>query len=376
MPTDAEENQAKSSKNRAILRSAIGVTTAFAIAQILNWTLAYMTALFVALLLQAPRPLPLKAGVSFVLVAISASLAGYALAVFVLPYPGAAAIIIVLLLANIFYIGAKGGSPLLVVFGLLAVLLLPLLGQTSPGLTGVVAGALVINIALAVLLSWLAFLIIPTVETSAPPPPTPQIPSDFDATIAALKMTAVVAPIALLFLSFKWGLILALINAAILAQQLSAESGTKAAAGMLAANLLGGAASVLIYYFLIAAPSLPLLLMLIFAAALLFGEQIYSGKANGKLWASGFTTILLILGGILSPTSDGASAKLADRVWQIGLAALYVAFAYTLLNEIIRHSKKAGRYWTVTKSFTQDSYRKIFPKKLKSKHQAKTTPGK
>jgi len=189
-------------------------------------------------------------------------------------------------------------------------------------------------------------------------------------------MTAVVAPIALLFLSFKWGLTLALINAAILAQQLSAESGTKAAAGMLAANLLGGAASVLIYYFLIAAPSLPLLLMLIFAAALLFGEQIYSGKANGKLWASGFTTILLILGGILSPTSDGASAKLADRVWQIGLAALYVAFAYTLLNEIIRHSKKAGRYWTVTKSFTQDSYRKIFPKKLKSKHQAKTTPGK
>jgi uncharacterized membrane protein YccC len=366
MPTDAAENLAKRTRNRAILRSAIGVTVAFAIAQIINWTLAYMTALFVALLLQAPKPLPVKAGLYFVLVSVAASIAGYALAVFVLPYPGAAALLIVLLLANIFYLGARGGSPLLVVFGLIAVLVLPLLGQTSPDLTGIVAVALVINIAIAVLLSWLAFLVVPALDTGAVAPAKPPVPDEFDATIAALKMTAVVGAIALLFLSFEWGLVLALINAAILAQQLSADSGTKAAAGMLAANLLGGIAAVLIYYFLIAAPSLPLLLMLLFVAALLFGEKIYSGKPEGKLWASAFTTILLILGGILSPTSDGASAKLADRLWQIGLAALYVAFAYTLLNEMIRHSKKAGQYWSVTKSFTIESFRKVFPKNLES----------
>ena len=359
MPTDVDEGVARRNRNRAILRFAIGVTLTFAITQILNWTLAYMAAMFTALLLQAPRPLPLKAGIGFVLVGIVASLVGYALAVFVLPYPGSASLLVILLLANIFYLGATGSSPLVVVFGLIAVLLLPLLGQTSPHLTNVVAVALVLNIAVAVLMSWLSFMLIPPDPNVAPPEKKQQQATEFDATVAALKMTSVVAPLALLFLSFKWGLVLALINAAILAQQLSAEGGSKAAAGVLAANLLGGLAAILIYYFLVAAPSLPFLLMLIFAAAMMFGGKIFSGDPKAQLWASGFTTIILILGGILSPTSDGASAKLADRLWQIGLAALYVAFAYSVLNEIINQSKKAGRYWVRAKEFAKRNYEKV-----------------
>ncbi|MGI9372836.1 MAG: hypothetical protein ACR2OJ_10095, partial [Hyphomicrobiales bacterium] len=58
-------------------------------------------------------------------------------------------------------------------------------------------------------------------------------------------------------------------------------------------------------------------------------------------------------------TSDGASAKLADRLWQIGLAALYVAFAYTVLNEAIHQSKKAGRSWISAKEFAKRNYERV-----------------
>ena len=321
---------------RARLRFAVIITFGFGLGQLLNWPLAFLAPVLAATFLRLPGPMGLPAATRLLGEAAAILLMGMAIVYLALPYPLVAAIVIVAGLALTFRLGAEGGSALTVLLLLVALLILPLVGQSSPQIANLIAGGLLVNLALAIAMSWLGFAILPA--TTVPQPATagaePGEPADAD--MAALKMTLVVAPIALAYLAFGWSMVLTLLFSALMAQQLSAASGLQATKVILIANMTGAAIAIAAYFLLVAVPSIPFMLTLVFALALLVSGPAFAGGPVSDLWASAFSAVLVILGGSLAPLGDDADLKAIDRIIQIALAGTYIVVAYAIVETLSR----------------------------------------
>ena len=321
---------------RARLRFAIILTFGFGLGQLLGWPLAFLAPVLAATFLRLPAPMPLPAAIRLLGEAAAIVLMGMAIVYLALPYPLVAAIVIVVGLALTFRLGAAGGSALTVLLLLVALLILPLVGQSSPQIANLIAGAFVVNLALAIVLSWLGFAILPASPMPQPAMARTEPGEPVDADMAALKMTLVVAPIALAYLAFGWSMVLTLLFSALMAQQLGAASGIKATKVILIANMTGAAIAIAAYFLLVAVPSIPFMLALVFALALLVSGPAFAGGPASDLWASAFSAVLVILGGSLAPLGDEADLKAIDRITQIGLAGTYIVVAYAIVETLAR----------------------------------------
>ncbi|UCH73434.1 MAG: DUF2955 domain-containing protein [Rhodospirillales bacterium] len=316
---------------RARLRFAVVITLGFGLGQLLGWPLAFLAPVLAATFLRMPTPPGLTASLRLLAETAAILLLGMAIVYLVLPYPLVAVVVIVVGLALAFRLGAAGGSALTVLLLLVALLILPLVGQSSPQIANVIAGGFLLNLALAILLSWLGFAILPATSTPQPMAAKAEPAESIDADMAALKMTLVVTPIALAYLAFGWSMVLTLLFSAIMAQQLSAVSGLQATKAILIANMGGAAIAIAAYFLLVAAPSVPLMLALVFAMALLVSGPAFAGTPASDLWASAFSAVLVILGGSLAPLGGDADLKAIDRIAQIALAGVYIVGVYTLI---------------------------------------------
>ena len=81
---------------------------------------------------------------------------------------------------------------------------------------------------------------------------------------------------------------------------------------------------------------LPLAIALFFFAIYIFGFNLFSHKPTAGEWGSGSTAFIILLSGLLASEKVSASVKVVDRLVQIGTAALFVAFAFALLEFLRR----------------------------------------
>jgi len=318
---------------RAILRLSLGVTLAMAVAQGIGWPMAQMAPLLTALFLISARHAPtLAVGAKFVLVIVAALLLGLLIAVYLVPYPITCVLVVVLLQFRIFYAAAGGASPFVVTIALIAVTLLPLLGQTTPGLAETVAEGLVHAAIVAILVQWVAFALVPPSAaalkragggTAALVPASARLES-------AMRATAVVGPLTVAFMVFNWNAPVVLIFAALLGQQPGTRAGIKGALGLVIANVLGGIAAIVVYNLLVAVPSYAFLLVVTGLSALLFGGPIYAADAKAPLFRSAFTTMLILTGSSVATFGQEADTSFYERLWQVMLAGLYIAGAFHL----------------------------------------------
>jgi len=326
---------AESVRARAILRLSLGVTLAMAVAQGIGWPLAQIAPLLAALALMSARhPPTLAEGAKGVLVIVTASLIGLLIAGYLVPYPVVCVLVVVLFQFRIFYAAAGGAPPFVVTVALIAVTLLPLLGQTSPDLAETVATGLIRAGVVAVLVQWVAFVVVPPPAaaaleragsgSAAPVPASARLE-------AAVRATAVVGPLTVAFMVFNWNAPIVLIFAALLGQQPGSRAGMKGALGLVIANVLGGVAAIVVYNLLVAVPSYPFLLTVTAISALLFGGPIYAADAKSPLFRSGFTTMLILTGSSVATFGQEADTSFYERLWQVMLAGLYIAGAFHLL---------------------------------------------
>jgi MFS family permease len=333
MATDADKAVGDDA-GRARLRFAIIVTLGFGLGQLLAWPLALMAPVLAATFLRLPAPIGLPAAIRLLAGTTAILLMGIAIVYLVLPYPLLAMLVIVLGLALTFRLGAAGGSGLTVVILLVAILILPLVGQSSPEIANLIAVGFCVNLGIAIVLSWLGFAIMPATAARRPTQAeaAPVAPTDADK--AAFKMTLVVAPITVAYLAFGWSMVLTLLFSALMAQQLSAASGIHATKGVLIANMTGAAIAIVAYFLLVAVPSIPFMVVLVFAMALLFSGPVFAGGPVSDLWASAFSAVLVILGGSLTPLGEDADLKAIDRIMQIALAGIYIVGAYAIVETL------------------------------------------
>jgi hypothetical protein len=328
------------------LRYAVGATIAMALALGLDWRLSYLTPVLALSFLssQSPRP-TLKAGASFVAVVALACLCGLLLSRFVMPYPLVYIPFSGLVLFRIFYARERGTSPLIIIWLLIAILVIPLVGMQSQALASIVSRSIVIGAAATIGLVWLAHGLFPD---PVDPGITPAQVAGRGAAVTvrsraemireAALTTLVVFPVMVRFYVFEsLDSVLILVFIALLSIQPGFAGSFKAGKALIMGNVIGGVAAVVFFEFLVMAPLFQFMLLLTLLLGLVFGVQVFSGKPAGALYGMAYSTVLLVIGSTTSMYGD-AGGKVTSRVAQIIIAVLYVVLAFGFIERV-----RAGR---------------------------------
>ncbi|MBW2217373.1 MAG: DUF2955 domain-containing protein, partial [Deltaproteobacteria bacterium] len=326
-----------------ILRYAVGSTLAMAVAMGLDWPLSFLTPVLTLSFLASPAPRPtLKMGFGFVLTIAIASYVGLLVGRLLLPYPLVYIPFVGLLLFRLYY--AKGGSlpPLLILWLLIALLLIPLMMMQSHALANMIAYNLVIGGGATLLVVWISYALLPdrvdeeTSVATAAKPPAPLIEDRFR---TAVDTTIVVFPVLVFFYFFELaGALLILIMIALLSMQPGFAKDFKGGMALIVGNTIGGIAAIFFYELLVMIPEYVFLIALTLLAGLMFGSRVFSGKPKAALYGMAFSTLLLVIGSTTSSSGE-ADTKVYTRIIQIMAAVIYVVVAFGLLE----HFKKLRR---------------------------------
>ena len=321
-----------------IIRYAVGVSVSTALAFAIEWPLSFLTPVLTAVVLAMPLPaLSLRGGLKNMLHTVSAFALGLVFTLFLLPYPLIYVPMLGLALFQIYYLLNRGGSFWLVLMSLLAILILPMLGNTSEGLvTGFVFG-FVWSGWLTVVMIWLAHMLVPDPPGGKPFPKRPGFQAVYSqpAAQAALKSTIVVLPLATVFIVADLsGLLLVMVFAAIFSLSPDLGKGTEAGKNSLMSTVIGGMGAWVFYYLIVAVPQYHFYIALIFLTCLYFGNIIFSARPAAKYFGSAFVALFVLVNSSTGEDADFASLFMM-RMLFIFLATLYVIAALKMLE----------RYW-------------------------------
>jgi len=293
----------------------------------------------------APRPL-LRVALSIIAVVTAASAIGLVMARLLLPYPYLFLAVAFLALFRIFYLKAGGGSPLLVVFLLMGVTLIPIVALESLALSAGIALALVASVVMVMATVFLVHGLMPDLpvwdRAAGPGPPAqPTPPPEPGARFrTAMLSTGVVFPVFAIFFLYGWtSSLLILLYIAILSQVPSFTAGKVAGKALIQGNLLGGLGAIVLYNMLIVVPTFGFFLALTFGAGLVYGRLVYSGRPSAQLFATGFSTVVLLLGMSVSIEGTEAASKFYQRIFQVMAAVFYVVAAFGFLEVLSRRRR-------------------------------------
>jgi len=326
-----------------ILRYAVGSTIAMAVAMGFDWPLSFLTPVLTLSFLASPAPRPsLKMGFNFVLAIAIAGYIGLLVGRILLPYPFVYIPFVGLLLFRIYY--AKGGTlpPILILWLLIALLLIPLMMMQSHALANIIALNLVIGGGATLLVVWISYALLPDrvdKEISNTPTAKPPAPTKEERFRTAADTTIVVFPVLILFYVFQLsGGLLILIMIALLSMQPGFAKDFKGGKALIIGNTIGGLAAIVFYELLVIMPEYIFLVLLTLLAGLMFGSRLFSGNPKAALYGMAFSTLLLVIGSTTSSSGE-ANAKVYTRIIQIMAAVIYVVVAFGLLE----HFKKLRR---------------------------------
>ena len=317
-----------------IIRFAIGVTLAAALAYGINWPLSFLLPILTSFMLSLPLPMPsLQAGLRNMLHTLIAFGLGLVFSLFFLQYPIVYIVMLGLVLFHLYYYLNRGGSLWLSLMSLVAILLLSMLGNSHEGLaTGVSLGFIGTGW-LTIVMVWLAHLLVPDPQV-APFPQAPGFQSGYSlpATEAALKSTIAILPLASLFMILDLtSYMLVMIFAALFILKPELSAGREAGINSLISTLLGGVLAWLFFWLIVAVPEYHFYVALMFFTTLYIGMNVFSGKPTAKYYNSALIALLILVNGSMGEGAE-FTEKFIMRVILITLAVVYIVAALKVLD--------------------------------------------
>lgn len=316
-----------------IVRFAVGVTVSVAISFGFDWPLYFLTPVLTAFLLALPLPAPtLRQSFNNILYVLAAFALGLVFTLFLLPYVLVYVPVLGLVLFHIYYLANRGGPVFLVVVSLLAVLILPMMGQAHDALAGVIALYFVWSAVLAIVLVSLSHGLFPDppVEHKVPGRAGFQTGYSRTAALNALKSTIAVLPLATLFITFGWtSQLVILVFAAFFSLSPELSKGKQAALKSLTSTLIGGLAAIIFYYLIVAVPEFFFFVALMFLTTLLFGQGLYSDRPVAKYLSSAATALIVLIASSVG-AEGSVTGQLLLRVMLIGAASAYIVAVFEI----------------------------------------------
>lgn len=218
---------------------------------------------------------------------------------------------------------------------LILIVLIPFMSLTANALGGFVLSLMIVNLTIALLIASLCFILFPDPElniiqekkaakaATAPPP--------INMDKVAFNGLMVIFPLIVVFFFYNATIgLLTLVFAVILAFDPFIYQ-SKKGWFMLLANIWGGIFGILAYQVLVMAPNYLLYIFLSTSISFYFVLNLYAGKKTSPIYGTSFNTFFMVMGTI-STSTDEAGSTVWGRVFQIGIALIYVIVAYKIVN--------------------------------------------
>lgn len=317
-------------RRTGMLRCLFGVVGALLFATVTNTFLPYLAALFSVMFLEkGQHPLGLLKSVASLFVLVLLALFGLVLGSFVQDF---ALVTILLLGLTIYWTFRLVKIPeVLRMLFLILTLLLPYLSLSAAPLGDVILIAMVVNLAVALIFTQLAFLIFPekSIETEAAT--TTEIEkTNFDVSKIALNGLVVIMPVILYFYLYRPNtMIITLIFVLMLGIDPLIYKSKKTLV-FIVANFLGGAFAIVAYNLLTITPTFFFYFFLIVAAGIYFTYHMHSDKDTAPIFAIAYRAFFVVMGSIAS-SSNQAGDLVVTRLFAIGIAIVYVVLAYKIM---------------------------------------------
>ena len=312
-----------------LLRFSLGTTAAFTLCEWMGWQPSALAPVLTGVLLaNLPVSPPLKVGMSLILVMAIAAWSAFFLTTLLNQTPhllfGVIALVMFLAFAGL----AKAQAQLPLTLLLMCFTVVPVVTLTLSQYAGIFPGLLVRAMALAVLVTWVAYAIWPLPSPKSPDPPAAPLTSPV---AAAAIGTAIVLPLMLIYLLF--GLtdaIPVLLTTVLLVAKMEEERGAASASAKLMGNFLGGFIAVAAYFALQIAPSLASLGLITFIIGFGFATQIVIGGPRGGNALLAYNATMVIFGLALLKGQDN-SGTWGARVVQFAIACTFAVGMMKLL---------------------------------------------
>ncbi len=320
----------RSARRRGMVRCLFGVVGALLFAMATNTFTPYMSALFAVMFLEkGQQALGVLKSIAALFGLFVLGLFGLVLGSFVQDFPSAT--LLILGLAIYWTFRWVHIPEVLRMLFLILTLLLPYLSLTAAPLGDVVLFAMIVNLAIALIFTQLAFLFFP--EPLNEVTNTKKVNEDgpqFDVGKIALNGLAVLMPIVLYFYFFRPNsMLITLVFILILGMDPSIYKSKKTLV-IIVANFLGGTFAILAYNLLTITPTFSFYIFLIIGAGIYFTYHMHSNKASAPAFAIAYRAFFVVMGTIAS-SSDEAGGLVAIRLFGIGLAVVYVIVAYKVM---------------------------------------------
>ena len=317
---------------RAAIRLAFGVTGCFVLVQALGLDASFLAPLIAAQMLAgSPTPPSLKDGIGLiVLIALSTGLVLVVTTVFI-GHPAVLIIALSLILVLSFYAHFRGAPPMVTLLPQLSALTIPVIAVLTPDAAEGFAITLIKAGAVALATVWIAHGLLPSIRQSGRPGATSPVLADRQAARNAIVRTLILLPALCWFVLDASELaVVVLITIVTLLRQFDAGQSSKAAIGLILANVIGGIAAAIAYWLVMLRDDLLSLVIVFLTGSLIFSGLLVTAGPRKPLYATAFTTFILLLALGLVPTEEGSGAAFASRLINVLIASAYTIGALSL----------------------------------------------
>jgi len=332
MPTSVlpDLDIARRTHGRRALRLGVGVSLTFLIAIMFDWTLAYLAPVFIAPLLQKPAAPSLREALGVFFVTFVIMLACLVVGRISQAYPVLFLFALFPVLFWTYRYGLRGGSGLVLLLLLLGLMLLPMVANTTAEITRKVASSSVINIGVALVVTFLMFELFPSLPSEPQPVPKPELPAA-EVDRRAWILTALTGSYLVAYFSFEWTNVHTPLYIAIYAYGANLARGLTVSKGIIMANIVGGLLTLVMYELTVMTPHVAFIAALVLTVNLILARMITSEASWAPLAGFVLSVLMILYGESIVPFSDAGGSNFMDRMGELGMAAIYaIAGLYVL----------------------------------------------
>ncbi|WP_440888176.1 DUF2955 domain-containing protein [Vibrio sp. WZ-1] len=315
---------------RRILRFTIGVGLAVFLAAWINWQLAFVAPVFTAKFLVDKPNLHIETIYELLLALIATMGLGLLLSGGITQYPIILLIAVGLMMAWGYYLFTDPKWNLFATILLIAVLMLPFMAINNPAISLVLASGLAISGAVSVAIFALVHIYLPEPDSEFAGYAQPPIGKD-QRWHASFRAMLISFPVVCFFFVFQISeALLTMMFVALLSLMITAEKSVKLSAFLIISNGIGGILAISAFSILAIVPNIFFYTVFIALLAVLAGKKIYTVPEKAPIFATAFSTLLVLIGSTLMSSGD-IDSNTFIRIFQLVIVGIYMIIASLLL---------------------------------------------
>ncbi|HDM8219212.1 DUF2955 domain-containing protein [Vibrio campbellii] len=315
---------------RRILRFTIGVGLAVFLAAWINWQLAFVAPVFTAKFLVDKPNLHRETIYELLLALIATMGLGLLLSGGITQYPIVLLIAVGLMMAWGYYLFTDPKWNLFATILLIAVLMLPFMAINNPAISLVLASGLAISGAVSVAIFALVHIYLPEPDSEFAGYAQPPIGKE-QRWHASFRAMLISFPVVCFFFVFQISeALLTMMFVALLSLMITAEKSVKLSAFLIISNGIGGMLAISAFSILAIVPNIFFYTAFIALLAVWIGKKIYTVPEKAPIFATAFSTLLVLIGSTLMSSGD-IDSNTFIRIFQLVLVGTYMILASIFL---------------------------------------------